>query len=321
LSLAISDPRSRPNWRHERVAKLISAGIPPNPRRDDDRVTRMRKMYMDRNRLLSQGIEEEVVEDTLAGRYKDLWQADRIYAGGRSDRLRYGLEAMLLARVPLARIALSTNCSEYAVRLYSDIFFDVLDKLDSKAYVASVVLRDAFMSGLNNRSNELAAKYFGYFGGPLVLDAILDAFDGVTANPTDGPGLVDWIDENYMLKLKVQSLVGATFMQPNNYNIRSLFESYQGLLSLSVRQNSDSGSENVVSKAVDIFLGMCSSPLGNEADKLLAADSAKYSNLQITPRVSQRAAMSRGEVIDVVQKVTSPTWSSPSERPKNFEEK
>jgi len=310
----LDDPRRKPLWRYERAVAIVTNFEAPHPRFDDDIVRILRDFTLLREKLVSQGKSERMVDETLRHKFPILWKADRIFANGRTDRTRYGLEAYILTGAPFERIADSMAIETPVVDMYEKCFFHVTDRLKAKNYIASEVLGNAFMAGLVNKSQETTAKYFAYFGGEMVLDIVLDAFSSGIARPTDAVGLMDWIDDSYKLRLRTQGLIGATFMEPTNYNIRSILEGYHALIALQSRENSDAGNENVVSKAVDVFLSMGEVPIGVPADKLLEEQKKVYANLEVTPRASHRLAIASGQVVDAITNFADPNWESPKTR-------
>jgi hypothetical protein len=307
------DPRRQPTWRYERVQKLITDRKPVHAQRDDKYIRKLRKMYIERNNYSASDIAEYDSRAYLAAKYKELWLADRIFSSGRSDRTRFGVEAMLLARMSDEAIAEQSGVTPETVSVYEKLFFNVRDRLDNKNYIASEVLGNAFMAGLSNKSMELTAKYFGYFGGPLILELILDAFDGSIEAPTESRDMGDWLSRQYKLRLGTQSVVASTFFDPTNYNVRTLFESYHNILSLQQRDLSSQGDDNIINKALQTFLNVQHVPVGHEADKLLEAQFKDYST-EVIPRVSQKLQISRGDSVELIDKFTSPNWKSPKNR-------
>lgn len=311
----LTDPRRKPIWRYERVRELMSQRRPPNPKYDDKLVYRLRDYYLVKDRLESRGYSETELCHYLNDKFGSLFMADRIFANGRSDRTRFGMEAYILTGEELGSISERTGVDPAVIDIYEKLFFHVSDRLKARNYIASQVLGDAFMAGLVNRSAEVTAKYFAYFGGKVVLEMILDAMDSNLVSPKDDLDLVEWLDKNYKNRLRTQGVVGTTFLEPTNYNIRSILEGYQGILSLTNKENADAGAENIVGKAVDIFLSMGDVPIGNKADKLLDSQKTSYSNLEIVPRVSHKLALANGGNVSILEKVASDDWTSPSKRP------
>jgi hypothetical protein len=281
--------------------------------RDDKYIRQLRKMYVERNNYTATDIPEYDSRAYLAAKYQDLWLADRIFSSGRSDRTRFGVEAMLLANMPDQDIAEQAAVTAESISLYEKIFFNVRDRLSNKNYIASEVLGNAFMAGLSNKSMELTAKYFGYFGGPLILNLILDAFDGSIEAPEDSQDMGNWLAQQYKLRLGAQSVVASTFFDPTNYNVRTLFESYHNILSLQQRDIASQGDDNIISKALQTFLNVQHVPIGHESDKLLEAQFKDYST-EVIPRVSQQLQLSQGSTVEAIEKFNSPNWKSPKNR-------
>jgi hypothetical protein len=170
------------------------------------------------------------------------------------------------------------------------------------------------MAGLANRSPELTAKYFWYFGGPLILNLILDAFDNYLPAPREARELSGWLDHQVRLRLKTQTLVSTTFLEPNNYNVRTLMESYIALTALQQKEQSEAGDDNLVNKAVELFLKTTQIPIGNIADEILVKSPKPYSELEITPRVAHNRAIAQGNTVPLLQDHASESWVSPKDR-------
>lgn len=307
------DPRRAPTWRYERVRRLLAEKKPVHPQQDDDFVKRLRLFYLDKSRL-QKTLDADELNRALAAKHTYVWEADKIFCNGRQDRTRYTVEASLLAGQTIQEIADSRSVTPEGVKWYEQLFFNISDRLQNKSYIANEVLGPAFMAGLGNRSPELTAKYFGYFGGPLILNLILDAFDNYLPAPKEPRELGTWLDHQIRLRLKTQALISSTFLEPNNFNIRTLMESYVALVSLQQKEQESSGDDNLVNKAVELFLKTTQIPIGNVADDLLLKSPKPYSELEITPRVAHNRAIAQGQSVPLLQDHASETWVSPKNR-------
>lgn len=302
------DPRRLPTWRYERVQYLISSGKPPHPRRDDKLIRVLRNFYMDQRRWQEKLDDDIELQIQLAAKYRYLWEADRIFFGGRSDRTRFGVESMILARQPDEEIAESCGTTPEAIELYEQIFFNVRDKLDNRNYIASKVLLDAFMSGLSNRTHESTAKYFGYFGGPIILKLVLDGVDNSTVIPTEPSDTTTWLDHQYRRLMRTIANIGLTYTQPTNFNIRTVIEGYQALLSLDYREQTSRGEDNPIRQALHMLLSVKPAPKGDEADKLPKRPGDVYAGGYVEPRVHELDAASRGATVEALDQYDE-TWN------------
>jgi hypothetical protein len=295
------DSRRPPAWRYERVQQLLADIMPPHPARDDAIVRAMRKYYIAKRRLQSFIEDDYVLQQELAGRYRHLWAADRVYYSGRTDRTRYGLEAQILARVEYEDISRDTGMSVEAIDTYEKVFFNVRDRLDQRGYIAGTVLLDAFMSGLSGRTQELTAKYFGYFGGPVVLQLVMNGVDGSIPKPVEPSDTSRWLDHQFRHVFRTSAVIGATFLEPTNYNVRTLFEGYQSLLSLGYREQSSGGDDNVINQALEVFVKQHPIPLGDKADKLPHRPGPLYAGGMVEPRVHEVAAVHSGKSVPALE--------------------
>jgi len=290
------DPRRLPTWRYQRAQRLLSSSESPHPERDDNDIRALRKYYLIKRRMRQRYDDEQRLDHELSARFKYLWAADRIFMEGRADRVRFAVEAMLLARTPLAEIAHYAAVEPLAIQVYERLFFNVNDRLENRNYIASVVLLDAFMSGLANRTREITTKYFGYFAGPVVLRLILDGFDGSMQAPLAPADTSRWLDHHYRLIHRTICNVSVSFTEPNSYNSQSLFEGYQSLLSLGYREQSVGGEDNVINQALEVFVRQNPIPLGDKADRLSHRPGPVYAGGSVEPRVSEIMSLQQGHV-------------------------
>jgi hypothetical protein len=301
------DTRRAPAWRYERVQRLLASSNPPHPRRDDQLTKELRQYYITKRRYRNVLEDDHELQNVLGAKFGPIWIADRIFFGGRSDRARYGVEAMLLAGESDEAIAEANGATPAAINLYEQLFFNVRDRLSNYNYIASIVLMDAFMSGLGNRTPEMTAKYFGYFGGPVILRVILDGFDAAVPRPTEPTEVLPWFDGVYRRFTRVITNIGLGFMEPTNFNIRTLVEGYQSLLSLDHREATSRGEDNPIRQALSVFINRFPLPRGDAADKLPHRPGITYAGGHVEPRVSELNSLQSGH--DVVSlKKYSDDW-------------
>lgn len=95
------------------------------------------------------------------------------------------IEARLLARQQPDEIAERMDIAVGTVVAYEAVFFNVLDKLarpNHKSWVNNCVLGQAFHNGVSSRDWQLLWKIYGYYGGPFILEAVIDKNGLVWAN-------------------------------------------------------------------------------------------------------------------------------------------
>jgi hypothetical protein len=311
------DPARSPAWRYERVKLALKRQRPLHPKRDDELTKTLRNYYTAKERLGRQLDDTDDLEDELSARFKYVWCADRIFALGSHHRLRYELEASILARRTIEDIADRYALEQQTVNFYEKCFFNVTDKLAARSYIASTVLAPAFMAGLSAKSLEMTAKYFGYFGGPLVLDLVMDAFTDDIRSPQEPSEIGQWLDRQFKSRIRTSAMIGITYLDPSNYNIRTLLEGFQGLLSLSQRERSQTGDDNIINQAIQIFANQHRMPVGDAADKMDYRPGPMYGNGAVEPRIQELMVVASGERVPDLEVYNQESWEHPFEKVHN----
>lgn len=303
-----------PAWRYDRVQRRMADGKPLHPQRDDQYTHILRRFYQAKRKLQAQIENPEDLKDELCARFTYVWNADNIFQLGSDHRVRYELEANILSRRSVKEIATKCQVEPQTVQFYEAMFFNVVDKLDARSYIAGTVLGPAFMAGLSSKSLELTAKYFGYFAGPHVLDHILDAFTNEINPPHEPSEISQWLDRQFRSRIRTSAMIGITFMDPKDYNIRTLLEGFQSLLSLSNREQSQTGDDNVLNRAIQTFVNLSPVPLGDDADRLPARPGLIYGDGAVEPRIREIEQVSRGQTPQLLELYTQPGWDNPALR-------
>jgi hypothetical protein len=90
---------------------------------------------------------------------------------------RLQLEALVLARQTTGEIAARLGFSIEIVEAYERLFFDVRDRLGESSYIMAVVLKHTLHDGFAAGDIDAILKVYAYGYGPVVLDALIEAFD------------------------------------------------------------------------------------------------------------------------------------------------
>ena len=177
-----SNPLRRPAWRYERA---LEASKPKRFHTDEDPdVTEAVRML----RLLRSGTHADPnIGIRVFYRFPDLYRAYEVFQAGVEGpaHARSAIESRLLAGQGDNEIAAALSMQPSAVATYERVFFNVRDRLLNKDYIVGQVL----MAAAENPANlaDFTPKFFGYFGGPFVVEAILNRFDSSCGRPkSDG---------------------------------------------------------------------------------------------------------------------------------------
>jgi hypothetical protein len=176
LDVIKDSPFRRPQWRSERViAMLTHRPRPLRPRRSDDQYVRAYRWFL--KHYLAAGDDGEE-RQRISLQMPHVEQAHRLYVAADVER-RQILEARLLTGESSAEIAERFATDAKTIHYYEQLFFSVRDRMDCRDWIVKTILgspqdrapsRDGVLTAAQRG---LAYKLFAYFGGPLVLDAVV----------------------------------------------------------------------------------------------------------------------------------------------------
>jgi hypothetical protein len=152
------------DWRWRRALWLVACERYFSRRRDDEetgRAARYLRALARRSRPASEA----------ARRYPEIHAARRLHEGGSAVPLM--IQAWLLARQPIDEVARRTGVPVAVVNAYQGLFFDVVDCLDARDWVLGHAIWMGAWGGKAFPDHGALLKCFAYFGGPLVLEAVL----------------------------------------------------------------------------------------------------------------------------------------------------
>jgi hypothetical protein len=125
---------------------------------------------------------------------------------------RHRIEARVLARETPEAIAAKAGLRPDVVRCYEAVFFDVRPHLENIDYVMNQVL-DVGLGG-GELSYDVAWKYFGFFGGPDVLDLVMGVPGG--ARPSDPAEAADFLADHTRETLACNAAVAVRALRPQD---------------------------------------------------------------------------------------------------------
>jgi hypothetical protein len=141
---------------------------------------------------------------------------------------RQVLEAHLLTGESFEKIATRFFTTAKAIEYFADIFFDVRDRLANPTWIVKTI-RDAYGSPQNRSSREehiqqrgYALKLFGYFGGPLVLDAVVGVIHEGPAKGSED--LRRWFQAAIDQSIQVRAAVAASTIHLDRRNTLSFLK-------------------------------------------------------------------------------------------------
>jgi hypothetical protein len=146
---------------------------------------------------------DEAQRERLARRFPALHQACQLFM---SDGLpRWTVEARLLAGEDFAAVARKCQLEEKVVEYYHEVFFSVQGRLDARDFVTlHAVGPKAYHRALGGDLGVLL-KLYGYNGGSLAVDAVLDCVHRPPVVPEHLAALDDADLADLGLRLAVQA--------------------------------------------------------------------------------------------------------------------
>ena len=227
------DPFRSPDWRYQRVQELEQFdNLADRPRLtvyDDEYVRGARIFYS-----LRHGTDHVSLDDQFRV-HEDCYLAFRIHDHVDSETRKI-IEARILARQPDQEIAQLCATTPGAIQWYEKLFFNVRDRIDSRDWIVRNILtpsmnfdRAEARSPLQDR--QLALRYFGYFGGPLILDAV---FYGTTTQPMPmkPADIKIWMEHQVLSSMRAKAAIAAQTFEINTFNVMKLFEVFTALTQL-----------------------------------------------------------------------------------------
>jgi hypothetical protein len=218
------------------------------------------------------------------------------------------IEARILARQTDEQIAKLSGLPIEAIKIYHDAFFDVRSRIDATDWVTTQVIGQVFQIGDQRSNPELLSKYFGYFGGPMILEAVLYGMQTGAMTPHSTDQIVSWLEANLKFKLKTQAAILLTTYTPNRFDFMSVISGYAQLASLELREKDLVGEENVLTSILSAVQIANTIKLGDNASFTVPPNDV-YANSTVVPRVSDRPELAQRHVPDALSKYADPNYT------------
>jgi hypothetical protein len=264
-SLPQTNPFRSPHWRADRVTQLLCRGPKPlPPRRYDDRYVRIYRKFMCE---YSQPDWDEERQQSLALSMPDAYDAHLLHFGPDRE-LRNMLQARLLSGESLAEIARRFELAPDVVDIYEKVFFNVLDRLESRDWIVKVIKDDREPSdtcgsgALTDSQRWRQYRLFAYFGGPLVLDALIAALSPIRASLA-ADEFDRRFDDSIRQVIRSQATLASCLLEPCSGDSMRLLKLWQrGQRDISKSRAGPTSPPVDVSKNIEVFLTQLPKYLG-----------------------------------------------------------
>jgi hypothetical protein len=155
-----------PDWRWQRACRLVARNRYFSRRRDDEETGRA----MHYLRALAR-CRHGAPSARLLKQYGEVHAAHRLNVQGGQVRLL--VEARLLARQSFEQTAQALSISPGTVFWFEALFFNVVEHLDARDWVVARTIGRGASAGTADPDTGVVLKSFAYFGGLIVLEAVL----------------------------------------------------------------------------------------------------------------------------------------------------
>lgn len=155
----------------------------------------------------------------------------------RNQRDACELEGLILAGVSDEAISATLNVSPDTVKIYEGLFFNVRDKLAQRGYIANNVI----LPIIAERSNRLLARFFGYFGGQVVLESVLHRFSATQPRVISRDEVQEFMDQFYENSVRRVTAINLLDVEDRQEEIPLLFDVHTRLLLTNKQLQQDAG--------------------------------------------------------------------------------
>jgi hypothetical protein len=216
-------PLRRPQWRADRAMQLVERC--QRPRRWDDRFVRMYCRFLNES-IAASGDEQRLLLAELNS--PDVILAHTLHFGDDRER-RHILQARLLTQESFDDIAKRFEVPVGAINCYEKIFFNVCDRLKCHDWMAKIVRGERETRGtirqdvVTEQQRAMLYRWFGFYGGPLVLDATILALSP-TGLATSTGNSVEWCDEALRQTIRCKAVTALCALEIDQNNAMPLLK-------------------------------------------------------------------------------------------------
>lgn len=280
----------QPDWRINRVLSMLDRyPTPGRCRRTDDEYIRETRRFL----AMWRGIDDpeeraRVMENENPG----LYHAHKIYLSFEEEpEHTLYLQARLLARQDYNKIAIDCCTSPVVVDWYEKVFFNIMDRIDSRDWITKYVLMPAFSrnqfgsvkSSIDDEAPthpfkditvakpflDASLKLFAYFGGTYVVDAMIAGFQ--SGKPCNSQDDVDqWHDRGMASTVRRRSHQASLQFEVNKYNVMELFAVHTRIIEIEKSADNAESQRSATERHIKAMIEDIPWAVGDDGEKLLA---------------------------------------------------
>jgi hypothetical protein len=208
------DPIRSPRWRFNRVEDIARNNRAPSRVQDDAQIREGVRFVRAWDRVKTEDDRDALLQSAMG-----LFYAYELHEHEDPD-VRFVVEARILAGQSDEQIASLNGALPETIYWYEALFYNVRDRLLAHDYIVVRIHKQAHE---NESSHDIKIKQIGFFGGPVVLNDLLQGFaDG--PRPADPADLPAYYDRMQRAKLRSKAFVSALDMDIDRHNVMQLLE-------------------------------------------------------------------------------------------------
>ena len=272
----LADPFLLPNWRQERVLRIISSATPGRVKRwDDEWILDYRKFFVTYRKSAS-------AREELLHTQPGLYFAQQIHERAQQiPEMALILQARLLTGASDEEIAHQIKTVPETVQWYERIFFNVRDFLEHTDWITRSVLlpaSDRFVAATGevasdridgampavalNPQFDMSLKYFSYFGGAAICDLMISGFLE-RRQVLSAKALASFFDDYFTTQIRRRSAIASRVFEVNKYNVMELFNCHTRLMEIQANSKDTEERHSELTGAIKSMLAVASFSVGS----------------------------------------------------------
>ena len=240
------DPFRTPDWRHQRVREMLGSVNPGLAGWNDDKYVRRYRSFMSRYSRIA----DDADRNRLA--YEDpalYWAYQMVNDPANAVQVMH-VKARILAGQTDQEIGAKLGTLPRVISWFSTLWFDIKDRLGAIDWITASVFEPETRrqrESAGRRKPKGSAKtepmeprlfepfgdasllFFGYYGGPVLLDVMLTGF-APGEHVDDAENCGDWLDKQFRTKMRLVGVATIGNFNVTNENAVQLFELHRSLM-------------------------------------------------------------------------------------------
>lgn len=228
---------------------------------DDPETRELRRFLIEYNRHSPR------TRNQLISQYPGLWFAYELYQSEDDERIRHYVEARILARQTDEEIARKIGAFPGTIKWYEACFYNVRDRFASSDWIVRQILSLTDGVGEYDVVGSYATlKLFGYFAGPVVVDAMISGFAHDRA-PEDIKEVEEFYEDFITNAVKQQSVMGIRALNVDSSNVMQLLNICAKLVELRRSIQDGEGTFTSIEQNINLLWAEIQPIVGTKRDR------------------------------------------------------